>query len=135
VAQTPHNKAKYESLVIAVATGQSIINWCKDTKTPRSTVSVWQLDPKFERDVAALRRKMVNEAIGKFVASVGQVAEGMIKLAEQAASEPTKLAAQKAVMENLVQMSDFAELRKRLDDLEEWRRESEQRNTGQNSQA
>jgi hypothetical protein len=123
----PQNKAKYESLVMAVATGISIIDWCKNTKTPRSTVSVWQTDAKFERDVAAVRRQMLNAAIGKFTGAVEKVADGMIELAEKATSESTKLNAQRSVFENLIQTTEFAEVKKRLDSLEEWKRASEQR--------
>jgi hypothetical protein len=127
MAQLPHNKAKYESLVMAVATGISIIDWCKNTKTARSTVSEWQKDPKFDRDVAAIRKQMLNGAIGKFTGAVEEMADGMIELGKKATSEPTKLNAQRSVFENLIQMTEFAEVKKRLDSLEEWKRESEQR--------
>jgi hypothetical protein len=110
---------------MSVATGISIIDWCKQTKTPRTTVSEWQKDPCFDRDVAAIRRQMLNGAIGKFCGAVERVADGMIALAESASSEPTKLSAQRAVMENLVQMTEFSEVKKRLDALEEWKRASE----------
>jgi hypothetical protein len=125
MARMPQNKAKYDALVMAVATGVSVIDWCKSTKVARSTASTWQRDPKFDRDVAAIRRQMLNEAVGKFTGAVGKVADGMIELAESASSEPTKLSAQRAVMENLIQMTEFGEVKKRLDSLEEWRRENE----------
>lgn len=129
MARMPHNKAKYDALVMTVAAGGvSVIDWCKQTKTSRSTVSTWQRDPKFERDVAAIRRQMLNEAIGKFTGAVGKVADGMIALAESAISEPTKLNAQKAVLESLIQVTEFAQIKQRLDTLEEWKREAEQRN-------
>jgi hypothetical protein len=127
MARCPHNKSKYEALVMAVATGVSILDWCRQTGTARSTVSTWQKDPDFERDVATIRRQLLNEAIGKFTGAVTRVADGMIQMAESATSEPTKLSAQRAVMEHLVQMTEFHEIKKRLDSLEDWRRESQQR--------
>lgn len=128
MARLPHNKSKYDALVMAVATGVSIIDWCKQTKTSRTTVSSWQRDPTFERDVATIRRQMLNEAVGKFTGAVGKVADGMIQLAESATSEPTKLSAMRSVLEHLVQMTEFAEVKKRLDALETWKREAEQHN-------
>lgn len=125
MARLPQNKSKYDAVVMAVATGVSIIEWCRQTKTCRSTVTTWQRDPKFDRDVAAIRRQMLNEAVGKFTGAVGKVADGMIELAESAASEPTKLSAMRSVLEHLVQMTEFSEVKKRLDSLEEWQRESQ----------
>jgi hypothetical protein len=121
----PENVSKYESLVLAVATGVSIADWCRKTRTNRSTASKWQMEPEFDQAVNAMRRRLLNEAIGKFTGAVCRVADGMVELAERATSEPTKLAAQKAVLENLVEMTEFAEVKKRLDTLEEWRRETQ----------
>jgi hypothetical protein len=135
MGRLPHNKAKYEALVMAVATGISVADWCKSTKTARSTASTWQEDPQFDRDVAAIRRQMLNQAVGKFTGAVNKVADEMIQLAESATSEPTKLSAQRAVMENLVQMTEFAEVKKRLDSLEHWQRATQRQDTEQNRQA
>jgi hypothetical protein len=76
----PGNKAKYEALVIAVATGQSVVDWCRATRTPRSTAIAWQADVRFERDVARIQRQMVQAAVGKFVGAVETIASGMIEL-------------------------------------------------------
>lgn len=116
----PHtnNKAKYDALVISVAAGVSISEWCRKGGVPRSTVDQWTSEPTFTADVEARRREMLVEAIGKFTAAVGEIAEGMIGLARGAESEATKLAAQRAVMGHLVELTEFAELKKRLDAVE-----------------
>lgn len=115
---TMSNIAKYESLVIAVASGVSVSAWCRTHKTARSTVAKWQSKPEFASDVQACRRRMLDRVVGKFKRAVNRAADGMIKLAASASSEATKLAAQRAVLENLVQIREFAELNQRLDDLE-----------------
>jgi hypothetical protein len=84
----------------------------------RSTVLKWQADPAFPRDVERLRRRMLDQAVGKFAGSVSEIADGMIKLALDAASEGVKLAAQRSVVENLVAMSEFGEVKDRLSKLE-----------------
>lgn len=128
MARMPQNKAKYDAVVMAVATGVSISDWCKSTKTNRSTVSTWQKDPSFDRDVATIRRQMLDGAVGRFTGAVEKIATGMIELADSATSEPTKLSAMRSVLEHLVQMTEFAEVKKRLDALETWKREAEQHN-------
>jgi len=114
----PENMSKWDSLVLAVATGVSIASWCKKTKTNRSTASKWQTEPEFPVAVAAIRRRILDEAIGRFTSAVGVIADGMIELAQIAVGEPTRLAAQKAVFENLIQMTNFAELEARIAALE-----------------
>ena len=64
MACSPHNKSKYDALVVAVASGVSIIDWCKQTHTARSTVSEWQKDPRFEKDVSRTRRKLLDAVVG-----------------------------------------------------------------------
>src|SRR3954465_14151765 len=115
----PSNESLYESLVIAVATGSTIAAWCKRTGTGRTTVSGWQREPRFAEDVARIRSELLNEAVGKFTKAVSDVADGMIKLARSATSEATRLAAQKAVLENLVQLTEFAEIKQRIEAIEQ----------------
>src|SRR3954451_11408991 len=100
----PNNRLKYDALVISVAAGESISEWCRKGGVSRSTVDQWTADPQFTADVEARRRELLAEAIGKFTAAVGEIAEGMIALARGAESEATKLAAQRAVMGHLVEL-------------------------------
>jgi hypothetical protein len=115
---SPSNESLYESLVLAVATGSTIAAWCKRTGTGRTTASGWQREPKFAEDVAKIRKMLLDEAVGKFTKAVSDVADGMIKLAGSATSEATKLAAQKAVLEHLIQLTEFAELKNRVEEIE-----------------
>ena len=57
------------------------------------------------------------------------IAREMIGLAKSAQSEPVKLAAQKSVLEHLVSLSEFGDLKARLEDLESWRRENQPRDS------
>lgn len=112
------NRSIYEACVLDVATGTSIAAFCRRTKTARSTVSRWQEDPQFTRDVDRLRRELLDQAVGKFSGAVTTIADGMINLAIEAASEAVKLAAQRSVIENLMAVTEFAELKARLEAIE-----------------
>jgi len=57
-------------------------------------------------------------AVGKFTGAVNPVADGVIELAGSALSEPTKLSAQRAMMEKLVKITEFVELDRRIEALE-----------------
>src|SRR4051794_36610598 len=96
----PKNRSKYDALVISVAAGVSISEWCRQSSTARQTVDAWTGEPTFLADVDVRRRELLTEAVGKLTAAIGDITEGMIALAKGAQSESTKLAAQKAVLEH-----------------------------------
>jgi hypothetical protein len=113
------NKSKYDSCVLAVATGVPIAEWCRSTGTNRSTVSKWQADKKtWNRDVEAIRRQLLDGALGEFTGAVRAAAQGMTELAKSAASESTRLAVCRAVIQTLIETTEFAELKDRLSEIE-----------------
>jgi hypothetical protein len=114
----PSNVSLYQACVLATATGESTVSFCKRTRVCRATVCKWQSDAEFARDVERLRRKMLDQAVGKFSGAVTTIADGMIKLAMEAVSEAVRLAAGRSVVENLMQISEFAELKTRLESIE-----------------
>ena len=114
----PSNVSLYQACVLATATGESTVSFCKRTRVCRATVCKWQAEPAFDRDLERLRRKMLDQAVGKFSGAVTTIADGMIKLAMEAVSEAVRLAAQRSVVENLIQVSEFAELKTRLESIE-----------------
>src|SRR5271157_1315531 len=99
---TNSDAAKYKSLDRSMATGVPVSHWCRQTKTAQSTAAKWQSEAEFTSDVQEFHRKLLHLAVGKFTRAVNHVADGTIKLAGSALSEPTALSAQRAMMHNLV---------------------------------
>jgi len=117
---TNSNAAKYESLVMSLATGVSVSEWCRQNETAPSTVGKWQSEPEFTRNVREFRQNLLHLAVGKFTGAVNPTADGMIKRAGFVLLEPTALSAQRAMMDNLAQITEFAELKKDVEVLRRW---------------
>lgn len=127
MARSTHcNAEKYESLVSAAAMGVSPSKWCRQTVTAPATAAKWQSRPEFTKDVQAIRGKLLERAVGKFTGAVNSMADAMIKLAGSALSEPTRLSAQRAMMHNLIKITEFADLTRRIELLEEKQRERDE---------
>ena len=109
----------YESLAPAAAIGVSPAKWCRQTETPLATAAKWQSKPEFKEDVQKARSRLLDRAVGKFTGAVNAMADAMIQLAGSALSQTTRLAAQRSFMQNLVKISEFADLTHRVDALEE----------------
>jgi hypothetical protein len=123
---TNSDAAKYESLVMSMAKGVPVSDWCRLTKTARSTAAKCQSEPEFTSDVQEFHRKLLHLAVSKFTRAVNLVADGTIKLAGSALSEPTKLSAQRSMMQNLVKITEFADLEQRIKELEAKVKEKEE---------
>jgi hypothetical protein len=80
----------------------------------RSTACTWTALPAFRSDVGRIRTQILDRAIGKLTGAVSEVADGMIQLAQSAESESTKLAAQKAVIAALLEVSEHSEITAKL---------------------
>jgi hypothetical protein len=123
---TRRNTAMYESLVSAAARGVSASKWWRQTVTAPATAAKWQSKPEFTTDVQEFRGKLLDRAIGKFTGAVNSMADAMIKLAGSALSEATRLSTQRAMMHNLIKITEFADLTRRIEVLEEKQRERDE---------
>jgi len=115
---TSSNVTNYEFLVMCVARGFPVSEWCRKNKTAPSTVAKWQSESEFTRDVQEHRRGLLRLAVAKFTGAVNPVAAGVIELASSALSESMKLSAQRAMMEKLVKITEFAELKRDVESKE-----------------
>lgn len=116
---TAANLAQREALVIAVATGTPVARFCKRAGIPRSTATGWTADPAFNRDVEAARSRILDRAAGKLMGSLERIAEGMIRLAESASSEPVQLGSMRAAFDTVLRLIEVSDLRRRIAALEE----------------
>jgi hypothetical protein len=114
----PSNLSRYDQLVLAVATGESVRSWCTRAKVARSTASTWTARPTFRADVQAVRTRLLDQALGRLAGGAETAADGMLDLATNAKHEGTRLAAQKGVLEHLVGVWNWADVMKRLEALE-----------------
>jgi hypothetical protein len=106
-------------LAIALARGVSITQWARAHEIPRPTVYRWASEPEVRKEIVALRRRMIDRAVGMMVKRSSQAVKGINALADSAESESVRLRAHQAVLSQMVAVSHFGTLDDRLTDMEE----------------
>jgi hypothetical protein len=108
-----------------MAQGTAAAAWARaqDPPIPRRTAYRWAKDPRVKAAVESYRRRAVDRAIGRMAKRVTWAADGIVKLAKGAASEAVRLAALRAVISDLMAVSNFAGLERRMARIEEQLRE------------
>jgi hypothetical protein len=116
-----HHSAETQKskLVIAIAKGVAVSKWARENSVPNRTAYRWASDPRVRARVEKCRRRALDRAIGKMAHSVNWAVLGIKKLAETAASESVKLTALRTIFSNMMDVSEFAELQDRINQLEE----------------
>jgi hypothetical protein len=113
------NAAKFDSLVLASATGSSVKDWCKASGVSYDTAINWSGTDEFRARVQEIRTKLVDAAVGKLVEGAGEVAEKMVALARGAKNETVQLGACRGVLDDLIKVSGYAQLRNELSEVRE----------------
>ena len=112
-----NNQDQKADLALAMATGHAVIAWARDHSVPERTAHTWSRSPDVLHQVEAIRREAIDRAIGRLTDRVSAAADEIGRLAPDAASEAVKLAA-RAVLADLMGMSDYAVLEHRLAEIE-----------------
>lgn len=106
------------SLAIAVAGGESVADWARTKEVPARTAYRWAATPEIRRTVQEIRRRSVDQAIGRLSRHATTAAEQIAKLAETAEAEAVRLAACRGLLADLVQVGQYADLANRLEAIE-----------------
>jgi hypothetical protein len=118
-------------LAVAVAHGRAIKSWADAHNTPLQTAHEWANQPDFKRAVSRFRRRSADLAAGRLASYATKAAQVMTDLAVSAASESVKLAACRAILSDMMTVSEYTDLELRMTDIEEQLRER----TGNEDQA
>jgi hypothetical protein len=119
-------KSKQSLLAVAIAAGTTIQDWAEQNKVRPRTAYTWAASPEVQKEVERIRREAVDCAIGRLSHNATAAAESITTLAKEAGSESVKLSAARAVLADLMSVSDFATLEKRLVEVERRMTESSQ---------
>ena len=115
----PHNRAKREHLAMHMATGGSVAAFARTQEIPRRTCYLWTKEQGFTQKVSDYRAKVVDRLVGS-LAKLGKAAVKEIGiLATKADSENVRLAACRAILNDLISVSEFAATAKQLATLED----------------
>jgi hypothetical protein len=118
-----HPPGKKADLALALAQGTSVASWARENKVSRRTAYRWASDPKVRGAVNAYRSMAVDEAVGLMSRNVTRAARGIIELAQDAESESVKLTALRAILADMMAISNYAGLERRMAYIEERLRE------------
>jgi hypothetical protein len=112
-----HPPGLKSKLALAVAAGQSIVKWARAQGIGVRTAHTWAKDPAFRSQVAELRGRLLDRAIGVLARRVAANAGEINRLASKAESEAVRLAAARAGIADLLGASRFVELRAEVEEL------------------
>jgi len=105
-------------LARAIANGKPVSEWALENHVPRRTAYRWARDPRVEAAVESCRRRALDQAIGRMSNNVTWAVDRIVDLARDASSESVKLAALKAILSNMMSVSEFAALEERMTQIE-----------------
>ena len=114
-----HPQGLKTKLALAIAEGISVAAWARANKIPKRTAYLWAKQPQLLEAVATYRRRAVDRAIGLMSKRVTWAADGIAKLAKNADSESVRLSALRAIMADMMAISNYAGLERRMSQIEE----------------
>jgi len=110
-------------LAVAIAEGTAVEKWASSNEVPERTAYHWAAQPEVRAEVESIRRRALDEAIGRLAKRATWAVDGIVELGGNAASESVRLSALRAVMSDFIAVSNFSGLERRVTELEEQSRE------------
>jgi phosphopantetheinyl transferase (holo-ACP synthase) len=106
-------------LARAMAKGQSVAEWSRQSGVAERTAYRWAKEAKFKAVVNSHRRRAIDQSVGRLTDKLASAADAIVNLSETARSESVRLSAIKAMFASVVAMSKFTGLEDRITELEE----------------
>ncbi len=106
-------------LAAAVAEGTPVAEWASSNGVPERTAYYWAAQREVRAEVESIRRRALDQAVGRMAGRATWAVNGIVKLGDSAASESVKLSALRAVMSDFIAVSKFTVLEERVAELEE----------------
>jgi hypothetical protein len=115
----PRPKGQKTDLALAIAHGIAVAKWARDHDVPKRTAYTWAREPKMRAAVESIRRQAIDRAVGRMSRRVTWAADAVAKLAKDAVSESVRLAALRAIIADMMEVTKFSGLERRMVDIEE----------------
>jgi hypothetical protein len=110
-------------LALATAQGMSTAEWASVYEVPVRTAYRWAADPEVRTEVESIRRRVLDEAIGRLANNSTQAVDRIVRLGKEATSDSVQLSANKAILSQYIAVSKYAGLEGRVAKLEDESRE------------
>jgi hypothetical protein len=113
-----NNENHKANLALAMAAGTAVPDWARDNDVHRRTAYTWSRSPEVLDQVKLIRSQVLDRTAGRLSDNATAAADKIAKLAQEAASESVQLQAARAVLAELMTVSNYLALERRLDELE-----------------
>jgi hypothetical protein len=78
-------------LAAAIAEGSAVDKWASSNGVPERTAYRWGAEPEVRSETESIRRRALDEAIGRMAKRATWPVDGIVELGETAASEAVRL--------------------------------------------
>ncbi|MHB1562295.1 MAG: hypothetical protein ACYC61_33050 [Isosphaeraceae bacterium] len=113
-----NNQNRKGDLAIAMAGGTPVKDWAQTHGIAERTAYRWARSPEVVDQVEAIRRESLDRAVNRLSGMATDAAEEIARLAREASSESVRLQAARAVLSELMAISGFAALERRMAEIE-----------------
>ena len=113
-----NNQIPKANLALAMAGGSTVKAWADAHGVADRTARTWSNSPEVRDQVEAIRREVLDRAVGRLSDNAIAAADEIARLVKEAASEAVRLQAARAVLADLMTVSNYAALEGRLADME-----------------
>ncbi|MGC8640263.1 MAG: hypothetical protein ACP5XB_10355 [Isosphaeraceae bacterium] len=117
--QEDRRKQLKNQLIPVIARGESVAEWAEQNQVARRTAFRWASSARVRREVDELRRRALDQAIGRLSGLAIKAAEGIAQLAQKAQSESVQLRAWRAILADQMAVAKFSNLEHRMLEIEE----------------
>jgi hypothetical protein len=101
-----------------MAGGRTVKAWAEANKVPSRTAYTWSRSDDVRELVERIRSRAIHRAIGRLARNAVAAADQINKLAKGATSEAVRLQAARAVLADIMTVSNYAALEGRLAEVE-----------------
>jgi hypothetical protein len=110
--------ARQERVAAAIAAGRTVAAASRECRAGTTTIWRWLKQPAFRQRIEALRRELVDRAVGRLADMMAGTAADTLRKLLDAKSDSVRLDSVKAVYELFVNVTNAAELKARIEQLE-----------------
>jgi hypothetical protein len=118
-----HDQSKKSQLALALAQGLSIGGWARSNNVPMRTAYRWSREPAIRSAANSYRRRVIDRAVGRLARRATWAADMIAKLPKDAESAFVRLSALRAILSDMMNVSQFAMLEERMAHIQEQLRE------------
>src|SRR6516162_1568909 len=110
----PRPKGQKTDLALAIAQGIAVAAWARANDVPKRTAYTWAKQPKVRAAVESIRRRAVDQAVGRMAKRVTWASDAIADLAKGAVSESVRLSALRAILADMMSVTRFSGFERRM---------------------